>query len=64
MSPKHASSQMLPRRSHNRTHNVSQEFACGHIIATDFERGDVVVESKSGQTKPFPFDVATVTIRD
>lgn len=43
---------------------MSQEFACGHVIATDFERGDVVVESKSGETKVFPFDVATVTIKN
>jgi len=45
-------------------HNVSQKFACGHVIANDFERGDVVVESNSGQTKSFPFDVATVTIKN
>jgi hypothetical protein len=43
---------------------VSQEFACGHVTATDFERGDAVAESTSGQTKAFPFDVATMTIRD
>jgi len=43
--------------------NVSQEFASGHVVATDFERGDVVVENGSGQMKVFPFDVATLAIR-
>lgn len=44
--------------------DVSQEFASGHVVATDFQRGDVVVESKSGQMKVFPFDVATLKIRN
>jgi len=43
--------------------NVSQEFASGHVVATDFERGDLVVENKGGQMKVFPFDVATLAIR-
>jgi len=43
--------------------NVSQEFASDHVVATDFERGDVVVENGSGQMKAFPFDVATLAIR-
>ena len=43
---------------------MSQEFACGHVIAADFERWDVVLESKSGQTKAVPFDVAAMRIRD
>lgn len=44
--------------------NVSQEFASGHVVATDFERGDLVVENRSGQMKVFPFDVATLAIRN
>ena len=44
--------------------NVSQEFASGHVVATDFQRGDVVVENKSGQMKVFPFDVATLTVKN
>ncbi len=44
--------------------NVSQEFASGHVVATDFQRGDIVVENKSGQLKVFPFDVATLTVRN
>ncbi len=43
--------------------NVSQKFASGHVVATDFARGDVVVENGSGQVKVFPFDVATLAIR-
>lgn len=43
--------------------NVSQEFASGHVVATDFQRGDIVVENKSGQMKVPPFDVATLTVR-
>ena len=43
--------------------NVSQEFASGHIVATDFQRGDVVVQNTSGQMKVFPFDVTTLTIK-
>jgi hypothetical protein len=43
--------------------DVSQEFASGHVVATDFQRGDIVVESKGGQMKAFPFDVATLTIK-
>jgi multidrug efflux pump subunit AcrA (membrane-fusion protein) len=33
--------------------NLSQEFAGGHVVATDFQRGDIVVENKSGQMKVF-----------
>jgi hypothetical protein len=43
--------------------NVSQDFASGHIVATDFQRGDVVVENQSGQMKVFPFDVETLKIK-
>ncbi len=43
--------------------NVSQEFASGHVVATDFERGDLVLENSSGQMKVFTFDVATLAIR-
>jgi len=50
--------------SHSRIHNVSQEFACGYVTANDFERGDAVAESTSGQTKAFLVEVATMTIRD
>lgn len=41
--------------------NVPQDFASGHVVAADFERGDVV-ENKSGQIKIFPFDAATLAI--
>jgi hypothetical protein len=44
--------------------NVSQDFASGHIVATDFERGNIVVQNTSGQMKVFPFDVATLTVRN
>jgi hypothetical protein len=44
--------------------NMSQEFASGHVVATDFRRGDIVVENKSGQMKVFPFDVATLAIEN
>ena len=44
--------------------NVSQEFASGHVVATDFQRSDIVVENKSGQLKVFPFDVATLTCQE
>ena len=43
--------------------NVSQEFASGDVVATDFQRGDVVVVSAGGQIKVFPFDVATLAIK-
>ena len=43
--------------------DVSQGFASGHVVATDFRRGDIVVESRSGQMKVFPFDVATLAIK-
>jgi hypothetical protein len=42
---------------------VSQNFADGHIVATDFQRGDVVVESQTGQMKVFPFDVTTLAVK-
>ncbi len=41
---------------------VSQGFE-GHVVATDFRRGHIVVENQSGQLKVFPFDVATLTIK-
>ena len=44
--------------------NVSQDFASGHIVATDFQRGDVVVENQSGQMKVFPFDIETLKIKN
>jgi hypothetical protein len=44
--------------------HVSQDFASGHIVATDFQRGDIVVQNTSGQMKVFPFDVATLTVRN
>ena len=44
--------------------NVSQDFASGHIVATDFQREDIVVENTSGQMKVFPFDVATLTVKN
>lgn len=44
--------------------NVSQDFASGHIVATDFQRGDIVVENKGGQLRVFPFDVATLTVKN
>ncbi len=43
--------------------NVSQKFASGRIVATDFQRGDIVVENASGQMKVFPFDVATLAVK-
>jgi hypothetical protein len=43
--------------------SLSQEFASGHVVATDFRRGDIVEESKSGQMKVFPFDVATLVVK-
>lgn len=43
--------------------NVSQEFASGHVVATDFERGNIMVENRSGQMRVFLFDVATLAIR-
>lgn len=44
--------------------NVSQEFASGHVVASDFQRGDIVVVGKGGQMKVFPFDVTTLAIKD
>ena len=43
---------------------VSQEFASGRVVATDFQRGDIVVENKGGQIKVFPFDVVTLSIKN
>ena len=43
--------------------NVSQQFAANKIVATDMERGDVVVAGKDGQLRVFPFDVETLSIR-
>ena len=43
---------------------VSQEFASGRVVATDFQRGDIVVENKGGQMKVFPFDVVTLAIKN
>ena len=43
--------------------NVSQEFATQKIVATDFQRGAVVVDGTNGQLHVFPFDVATLAIR-
>ena len=42
---------------------VSSDFATRRIVATDFQRGDVVVEGTNGQLKVFPFDTATLVIR-
>ena len=42
--------------------NISEEFASGRVLATDFQRGDIVVENKAGQIKVFPFDVATLMV--
>ena len=44
--------------------NVSEEFASGRVVATDFQRGDIVVENKTGQIKVIPFDVTTLTIKN
>ena len=44
--------------------NVSADFASGRIVATDFARGDIVVENKAGQIKVFPFDVATLAVKN
>jgi hypothetical protein len=43
--------------------DVSQDFASGQVVATDFQRGDIVVQNTAGQFKAFPFDVATLTIK-
>jgi multidrug efflux pump subunit AcrA (membrane-fusion protein) len=43
--------------------DVSQDFASGQVVATDFQRGDIVVQNTAGQVKVFPFDVATLTIK-
>jgi len=42
---------------------VSEDFASGRVVATDFSRGDIVVESKTGQMKVFPFDLATLVVK-
>jgi len=41
--------------------NVSRELASGRVVATDFQRGYVVVENKGGQTKTLPLHIATST---
>ena len=43
--------------------NVSQDYASGKVVATDFQRGDMVEESKSGQIKVFPFNIITLEIK-
>ena len=43
--------------------NLSQDFASGKIVATDWQRGEIVVENKGGQVRAFPFDVATLQIK-
>lgn len=44
--------------------NVSSDFASGRVVATDFGRGEMVVENKAGQLKAFPFDVTTLVVRN
>ncbi len=34
--------------------NVSQEFASGHVVATDFQRGDVVVAEQERSAQGLP----------
>ncbi len=41
---------------------VSQDFASGKIVATDFQRGEVVVAKPNGQMQAFPFDVETLQV--
>jgi hypothetical protein len=41
---------------------VSSDFATKRIVATDFQRGDLVVEGLNGQLKVFPFDTETLVI--
>ena len=43
--------------------NVSQDFAANKVVATDMDRGAVVVTGKDGQLQVFPFDVETLAVR-
>lgn len=43
--------------------SVSHDFADGKIVATDFDRGTVVVQDKDGGMHSVPFTVETLEIR-
>ena len=43
--------------------NVSKDFATRKVVATDFQRGDLVVEGTNGEIRVFPFDTETLVIR-
>ncbi len=42
---------------------VSQDYATKRIVATDFQRGDLVIEGPNGRMQIVPFDITTLTIR-
>jgi hypothetical protein len=42
---------------------VSQDYATQRIVATDFQRGDLVIEGPNGQIRTVPFDVTTLLLR-
>ncbi len=42
---------------------VSQDYATKRIVATDFQRGDMVIEGPNGHMRNVPFDVTTLVLR-
>lgn len=44
--------------------NISLLFATNRVVAADFDKGVVTVEGKNNEIKTYPFDVATLVIKN
>jgi hypothetical protein len=44
--------------------NLSLLFASNRVVAADFDKGVVAVEGKNNEIKTYPFDIATLVIRN